>query len=277
MNKKGHCLSSSASQQTHLPSTNNKLWPQVRIFFSKSNQLAYGLKMGHRIKAVRKRLDEIAADRIKFGFTERPTGTQFEHRKREDTHSFVREEEVIGREDEKKAVKELLLDSNVKENVSIIPIVGIGGLGKTTLAQYVYNDEEVKRHFDLRLWACVSDPFDVKTIVAKLIESATKKRPESLEMDPLQSQLRAEIDGKRYLLVLDDVWNENRDTWLSLETLLLGGLRGSKVLITTRSKKLQRLQAQCHRIFWEVYLKAILGIYLREWHLKTGKSQRIQS
>ncbi|XP_059450857.1 putative disease resistance protein RGA3 [Corylus avellana] len=192
--------------------------------------------MGHRIKAIRARLDEITTDRIKFGFTERPIGTQFEHKKRENTHSFVHEEEVIGREGEKKAVKELLLNSNVKENVSIIPIVGIGGLGKTTLAQYVYNDEEVERHFDLRLWACVSDSFDVKIVVAKLIESATKKRLESHEMDLLQSQLRAEIDGKRYLLVLDDVWNENRDTWLSLETFLLGGLRGSKVFITRSIK-----------------------------------------
>jgi hypothetical protein len=210
---------------------------QVRIFFSKWNQLKYGIKMGHRIKAVRESLDNMAVDQMKFGFIERPIRAQFEHRKREDTHSFVREKEVIGREDERKAVKELLLDSDVKENVSIIPIVGIGGLGKTTLAQYVYNNEEVKKHFELRVWVCVSDPFDVEIVVQKIIECAIERRP----MDWLQHQLRAKIDGKRYLLVLDDVWNENRDTWLRLETLLLGGLRGSKVLITARSTKVAEI------------------------------------
>jgi hypothetical protein len=186
---------------------------------------------------VRKRLDEIAADRIKFGFSRGRTEGQFEHRKREDTHSFVPNEEVIGRVDQKKAIKALLFDSNVKENVSITPIVGIGGQGKTTLAQYVCNDKEVKRHFDMRMWACVSDPFDVKTIAQKLIESATKKRPESLEIDSLQSEFRVTIGGKRYLLVLDDVWNENSNKWSNFKNLLVGGLRGSKVLVTTRNEK----------------------------------------
>ena len=54
-----------------------------------------------------------------------------------ETYSFVLEEKVIGREEDKRAIIELLLESNVEENVSVIPIVGIGGLGKTTLAQYV--------------------------------------------------------------------------------------------------------------------------------------------
>jgi Leucine-rich repeat (LRR) protein len=129
----------------------------------------------------------------------------------------------------------------VKENVSIIPIVGIGGQGKTTLAQYVYNDREVQRHFDLRLWTCVSDPFDVKIIVQKLIESATKKRPESFEIDPLQSLFRQTIGGKRYLLVLDDVWNENSNKWSDFKNLLVGGLRGSKVLVTTRNEKVANI------------------------------------
>ncbi|XP_059450848.1 putative disease resistance protein RGA3 [Corylus avellana] len=225
-----------------LMTRDKKMAKQVRIFFSKSNQLVDGFQMGHRIKAVRARLDEIATDRIKFGFNEHTTATQFEHMKRQDTHSFVHGEDVIGREDDKESIKKLLFDPNMNEkNVSIIPIVGIGGQGKTTLAQYVYNDEEVRRHFDLRMWACVSDPFDVKTIIVKLIESATKERPKSLQMDPLQSELRAKIDGKRYLLVLDDVWNENRGTWSNLEKLLVGGLRGSKVLITTRSEKIAEI------------------------------------
>jgi hypothetical protein len=225
---------------------------QVCIFFSKSNQLVHGFKMGYRIKAIRARLDEIATDKIKFGFNERTTMTQFEHMKRQDTHSFVPGKDVIGREDDKESIKKLLFYPNMNEkNVSIIPIVGIGGQGKTTLAQYVYNDEEVQRHFDLRLWACISDPFDVKTIIVKLIESATKKRPKNLEMDPLQSELREKIDGKRYLLVLDDVWNENCDTWLRLETLLLGGLRGSKVLITSRSIKVANITSEESPYFLE--------------------------
>jgi Leucine-rich repeat (LRR) protein len=193
--------------------------------------------MGRRIKVVRAKLNEIAANRKNFSFTPRLIETQLEHRRREDTHSFVPEEEVIGREDEKEVVKALLFDSKVKENVSIIPIVGIGGQGKTTLAQYVYNDEEVQKHFDLRLWACVSNPFDVKTILQKLIESATKKRLDSLERDPLQSEFRETIGGKRYLLVLDDVWNENSNKWSNLKNLFVGGLRGSKVLVTTRNEK----------------------------------------
>jgi hypothetical protein len=125
----------------------------------------------------------------------------------------------------------------VEENVSIIPIVGIGGQGKTTLAQFVYNDKHVQRYFDLMLWVCVSDPFDIKTIVEKLIESATMKRPKSLVMDSLQTLLRETIGGKRYLLVLDDVWNEDPNEWFNLKKLLVGGQRGSKVLITTRSQK----------------------------------------
>uniref|UniRef100_A0A2N9F111 Rx N-terminal domain-containing protein n=1 Tax=Fagus sylvatica TaxID=28930 RepID=A0A2N9F111_FAGSY len=110
-----------------------------------------------KIKAMRKKLDAIAEDRKKFHLKEYHAETNAVSRKREPTHSFVREEEVIGREEDKKAIISLLLESNVEENVSVIPIVGIGGLGKTTLAQYVFNDKDVKKYFDLKMWVCVSD------------------------------------------------------------------------------------------------------------------------
>ena len=123
----------------------NKMTKEVRIFFSSSNQLAFSHKMGHRIKAIRERLNVIAKENGDFHFIQSSIEPQVMNRDRE-TYSFVFEEDVVGREDDKKEIIKLLLDSNTVENVSIIPIVGIGGLGKTTLAQLIYNDENVKNN-----------------------------------------------------------------------------------------------------------------------------------
>ena len=76
----------------------------------------------------------------------------------------------------------------------------------------MFNDEEVQSHFELRLWVRIPDPFDMKIIVQKIVECAIERRPKTLEMDLLQRLLRSKIDGKQYLLVLDDIWNENRGT-----------------------------------------------------------------
>ncbi|XP_048135904.1 putative disease resistance protein RGA4 [Rhodamnia argentea] len=122
------------------------------------------------------------------------------------------------------------MNSNAKEHVSILPIVGIGGVGKTALAKYVYEDSR----FDLKMWVCVSTEFDVKKIVKDMIACAKRNEPTEVAMELLQRKLREEIDGKKYLLVLDDVWNIDQETWLSLKTLLMGGAGGSKILITTR-------------------------------------------
>jgi len=220
--------------------TRDKKAKQVRIFFSKSNQLAYRLKMARKIKAIRKRLDAINADRKNFQLEVRHVETRVVNRERDQTHSLVREEVVIGRENDKKAVIDCLMDSNVEENVSILPIVGIGGLGKTTLAQLVFNDEQFQKGFDLKMWVCVSDTFDVKNIVAKILESATKRKPETVEMDTLVNYLLKEIEGKKYFLVLDDVWNGDHGKWCRLKEVLMGGARGSRILVTTRNEVVAR-------------------------------------
>ncbi|XP_048136058.1 putative disease resistance protein RGA3 [Rhodamnia argentea] len=186
----------------------NEMIKELRTFFSSSNQLAFKLKMSYKVRAVRERIGAIKADKG-FHLDERPVYSRVEREwgKREETHSFIHERDIRGRDDDRKNVIEFLLDSDVKENVSILPIVGIGGLGKTALAQVVYNDERVEKQFNLKMWVCISNDFKLKKIVQNIIACATKKEPTEVPMERLQSELRAAIDGKRYLLVLDDLWN----------------------------------------------------------------------
>uniref|UniRef100_A0A2N9J439 Uncharacterized protein n=1 Tax=Fagus sylvatica TaxID=28930 RepID=A0A2N9J439_FAGSY len=226
-------FSTKASRQRAM--SGNKIAKEVRTFFSKSNQVAFRREISSEIKAMRKKLDAIAKENRDFNLKVSLPEKYSVSIERE-THSFVPNEKVIGREDDKEAIINLLLDPNVEVNVSVVSIVGIGGLGKTTLAQYVYNDKTVNTHFELKMWVCVSDDFEVKLISEKIIASATNYKLKDLHMDELQKQLRQIIDGKKYLLVLDDVWNESHNKWDRLKSLLMGGAKGSKIVITTRAK-----------------------------------------
>ena len=220
--------------------TRNKKAKEVRIFFSKSNQLAFGLKMGHKVKAMNERLDAIKNAKG-FHLDERPVEPQVGGYRVRETHSFVRTEEVIGRENDKEEIIKILLDPNVEESLLILPIVGLGGLGKTTLAQLIFNDNEIQNSFEQKLWVCVSDDFEVKVIVKKILECAQSMKPGDLEMNTLINDLKKEIDGKRYILVLDDVWNEDPKKWLNLKDLLMGGARGSRILVTTRNNRVAKI------------------------------------
>ena len=217
--------------------TQNKEAKKVCISFPKLNRLAFDLKMGHNIKAIRKRLDDIARDMDMLHLKERLGETLVERQ----THSFVFREEVIGRENDKKKIIGILLDPKVEENVAILPIVGSGGLGKTTLAKLVFNDEEIGNHFEIRLWVCVSNGFDIKRIVQKILKSAKGERKVALEISTLIDDLHQEIDGRRCLLVLDDVLYEDYEKWLILEGVLQSGARGGRILVTTRSHKFARI------------------------------------
>ncbi|KAL3819718.1 hypothetical protein ACJIZ3_005623 [Penstemon smallii] len=211
---------------------------KVRRFFSVSNNpIVRRFKIGQRVKRLRERLDEIAEDRKKFHFTEQPNLIPVvEDKVREQTHSFVRASDIIGRDNDKELIIQLLLSCSDEEVVSVIPIVGIGGLGKTTVVKLVYNDDRVIQNFDLGMWISVSEDLSVGKVVEKILKSATGEDFSHLDLDQMQSILADVLKDKRYLLVLDDVWNEDRNKWMDLRELLMNCRSGSKIIVTTRSK-----------------------------------------
>ena len=87
----------------------------------------FNLKMGHRVKNIRDRLNKIATDKSKCNLIEGVSNTPVVLSKREMTHSFVRASNVIGRDDDKENIIDLLKQSNDSENVFVILIVRIGG------------------------------------------------------------------------------------------------------------------------------------------------------
>uniref|UniRef100_A0A2N9HLQ2 Rx N-terminal domain-containing protein n=1 Tax=Fagus sylvatica TaxID=28930 RepID=A0A2N9HLQ2_FAGSY len=210
---------------------------KVRRFFSSSNSLVFRTKMGHQIKNIRARLDEVAADRAKFHLSERSENRHVV-RGREMSYSFVPASDVIGRDQDKENILQLLMHPAGDQNVSVISVVGIGGLGKTALAKLVFNVATVVNHFELKCWVCVSNEFVLKQLLIKIVKSITGENCNDLDEEQLQMRLRNNLDGRKFLLVLDDVWNEDREKWIELRNLLMGGANGSKILVTTRSPRI---------------------------------------
>lgn len=115
--------------------------------------------------------------------------------------------------------------------------MGIGGLGKTTLAKLLYNDERVVRNFELRMWVYVSVDFDIIRLTKEILCSALDTEiSDKLSIDQLHGKLRKALKDKKFLLVLDDVWIDDRVKWSEFRDVLIDGAKlGSKILVTTRN------------------------------------------
>ncbi|GLT96512.1 hypothetical protein SLE2022_141280 [Rubroshorea leprosula] len=150
--------------------------------------------------------------------------------------SSLLEDKVWGRDRDKDAILQRLLeDGGSLEQDFVIPIVGMGGLGKTTLARLIYNDEKLKDRFDLKEWVCVSDEFDVAQITRTILEHVTDEKCEFV-FSKLQEKLKEKLSGRKFFLVLDDVWNKEYGKWDVLKRPFMSGAPGSKIIVTTRNK-----------------------------------------
>ncbi|EFH53768.1 hypothetical protein ARALYDRAFT_323301 [Arabidopsis lyrata subsp. lyrata] len=156
--------------------------------------------------------------------------------------SVDHEELVIGLEDDAKILLVKLLGDNKEDKRHIISIFGMGGLGKTALARKLYNSGDVKRRFDCRAWTYVSQEYKTGDILMRIIRSLGMTSGEELEKirkfaeEELEVYLHGLLEGKKYLVVVDDIWEQ--EAWESLKRALPYNHGGSRVIITTRIRAL---------------------------------------
>ncbi|CAL5382497.1 unnamed protein product [Camellia sinensis] len=224
--------------------SSSKVWNPIPNF--KPRDVMFNLKMRSKIKEINIRLHNSfeqcsKLNLVKIVGTTTPTKTW----QRPESTSLLKEPCVYGRENDQRKIIELLVGGSESScnKVDVIPIVGMGGIGKTTLAQMVYNDETVKKHFDLKAWVCVSDEFDIMKMTKAIYDSVTSETCSFNNLDQAQVQLKQALVGKKFLIVLDDVWNKKYNDWNDLSSPFNDGAQGSKVVVTTRSRDVARMMA----------------------------------
>ncbi|PON65811.1 NB-ARC domain, LRR domain containing protein [Trema orientale] len=180
---------------------------------------------------------------------------------------FMEEDELVGIESTLEEVVKCLVEGEPIR--STISLVGEGGIGKTTLAKRVYDDEAVKEHFDCHAWITVSQSYSIGRLVRSMIRQICPTE-ESLveENDPIQeiiSPLRQYLQTKRYVVVFDDIWQT--DFWEVIRHALPANSKCSRIIITTRNVRIanycketaydtvKELQTWSPELAWELFCK----------------------
>ncbi|KAG2582013.1 hypothetical protein PVAP13_6KG212900 [Panicum virgatum] len=188
---------------------------------------------------------------------------------REAVENFT-EAKVFSREEKNEIVDLICRHASSDQELFVLPIVGDGGIGKTTLARLVYHDPQVKGKFDILIWIYVSANFDE----AKLTQGILEQIPDceyknTKNLTVLQRCIKKYLT-KRFLLVLDDMWEESEGRWDKLlAPLRCMQVKGNAILVTTRklsvaiitSKKEAHvnLGGMKEDVFWRFFKQCIFG------------------
>ncbi|KAH0752500.1 hypothetical protein KY285_005648 [Solanum tuberosum] len=224
------------SLKTKVMNIRNSPMKKVSGFFTHT---AFKSKMSRKINSINKELTAINSVAKDLGLHSLivPSRKIFPIR---ETDSLVVAPDVVGRDLDVAEIKEKILKMREEDVVMCtIPIVGMGGLGKTTLAKRIYNDEHIKQIFEKRIWLCLPEMSETKSFLEQILESLTERKTEVQRRDIIVKKLQDELGGKNYLLVLDDLWCVDSTSWHEFVDTLRGinTAKGNCILVTTRMKR----------------------------------------
>ncbi|KAL3499041.1 hypothetical protein ACH5RR_041773 [Cinchona calisaya] len=156
------------------------------------------------------------------------------------------DEDVLKLDEETTAIIDRLTRGSMQ--LGVVTIVGMAGLGKTTLANIVYNDPSIMYHFHIRSWCCVSQLYSKKDLLLQILDCITGKHCNTnlkeMNEDDLDMKLYRHLKGNRYLIVLDDLWGT--EAWNVLKNSFPEDTNASRVLVTSRLQDLaSEIKSNC--------------------------------
>ncbi|KAL2494313.1 putative disease resistance RPP13-like protein 1 [Forsythia ovata] len=214
----------------------NQMKPKVCLYFSFNSPMAFRWNMAHKINNMNVNLKRINEEAGLHGFLRRVAESAPSRPQVKETDAITADPVFVGREnDESKFVEQIT--GEINDVFSVLPIVGMGGIGKTTLARRIFNHPHTETHFNERIWVCVSENFDVPTILKSILVSL-KETSHGESRQAVMDKLREKLKDKKCLLVLDDLWNEKREDWDDLKNALMGvnSNKGNVIIVTTRNE-----------------------------------------
>ncbi|TKW26770.1 hypothetical protein SEVIR_3G212600v4 [Setaria viridis] len=185
-----------------------------------------------KIRNLNKRIDNILKDKIFSSVPNiHPTGKGLAPKLRKSSNLV--EPNLVGNEVTHACRKlvDLLLEHKSKRSYKLA-IVGTGGVGKTTLAQKVYNDRKIIGYFNKQAWVCISKDYSEIAILKEILRKIDVQYTQDELIDELQSKLQLAINKKTFFLVLDDVWESH--TWAHLLKIPMHTAAKGIILLTSR-------------------------------------------
>lgn len=196
------------------------------------------IKLANKMKKMRANLEEITKQHRDFSLTAGGGSNIEQKTDTRETSSAIEEALIVGRTKEKQKIV-ASLSANRTEELTILPIYGFGGMGKTTLAKLVFSDAQFNEYS--RVWVYVSHAFDLKKIGNSIISQLSNGDSHITQRQLINRRLQELLAGKKVLVVLDDMWRDN-DNECQVEDVraMLRVGEGSKlvVLVTTRDEGL---------------------------------------
>ncbi|KAK8561092.1 hypothetical protein V6N12_048168 [Hibiscus sabdariffa] len=151
---------------------------------------------------------------------------------------FFKDDDLVGIDKAQSELLDRLMDKELQRTV--ISVVGMGGLGKTTLVANTFNRQIVKQHFDCCAWITVSQQYVVTDLFKSIIKELNNKAKakidivDSMSYRDLVEELVNFLQSRRYLIVIDDVWSTH--LWQDISIALPANMNGSRILLTTRKE-----------------------------------------